>query len=218
MTTASSQFQILFVFTREKFLKENPVGTRVKGKVQHMTEYGAFVELIEGLEGLLHVQDLSWTRRYNHPFELLKKGQEIEVMIVSAEPENRKIGLSLRALTPDPWPSIAERYPSGTVVEGKVTKIAPFGVFIEIEKDLDGLVHLSELPVRLPGHLKRAAPRQPVKGQKPAPAGAEGAEAVQPDAVIEFLQTQYKVGDPLQARVLRVDEEQRRVALSLKRV
>ncbi len=209
----------------EGFLKDHPVGSHVTGRVQHMTEYGAFVELADGIEGLLHVQDISWTRRYNHPFECLKKGQELEVMITSAEPENRKVSLSLKALLPDPWPSIAERYPSGTLVEGKVTKIAPFGVFIEIEKDLDGLAHLSELPVRLPAHLKKAttaAPRRPAKPE--IKAGAAAAQNVpeigdaQPEAVTAFLESQYKVGDTLQARVLRVDEEQRRIALSLKRV
>ena len=203
----------------ESFLKNHPVGSRLTGKVQHMTEYAAFVELSEGIEGLLHVQDLSWTRRYNHPFELLKKGQEIEVLITAADPDNRKVSLSLKALQPDPWASLSEKYPSGTLVEGKVTKIAPFGVFIEIEKDLDGLAHLSELPVRLPAHLKRAPAKRPAKGEKAPAAGAEtGAEITQPDAVIAFLETQYKVGDTLQARVLRVDEEQRRIALSLKRV
>ena len=209
----------------ETFLKEHPVGSRITGKVQHMTEYGAFVELVEGIEGLLHVQDLSWTRRYNHPFEFLKKGQELEVLITAADPDNRKVSLSLKALQTDPWASIAERFPTGTLVEGKITKIAPFGVFIEIEKDLDGLAHLSELPVRLPAHLKRVA-KKPAKGEKAAPppaaaavpAGVEGATEVQPEAVVAFLESQYKVGDPLQARVLRVDEEQRRIALSLKRV
>ncbi len=202
----------------EAFLKEHPVGSRLMGKVQHLTEYGAFVELAEGIEGLLHVQDISWTRRYNHPFEVLKKGQEVEVMIVSADPENRKVSLSLKALTPDPWPSLVSRFPAGTTVEGPITKIASFGVFVEIDKDLDGLVHLSELPVRLPAHLKRgggrrqAAPPQKPEEGKPA----VGAEA-QPEAVAAFLETQFKVGDRVQARVLRVDEEQRRIALSLKK-
>ncbi len=161
---------------------------------------------------MLHVQDLSWTRRYNHPFECLKKGQEIEVAIVSAEPENRKIGLSLKTLTPDPWPSIAERYPSGTLVEGKVTKIASFGIFVEIEQDLDGLAHLSELPIRLPANLKRSG-RRGAKGEESGESPQQ-----QPEAIISFLEGHYKVGDTLQTRVLRVDEEQRRIALSLKRV
>lgn len=209
----------------EGFVKSHPVGSRINGKVQHMTEYGAFVELENGIEGLLHVQDLSWTRRYNHPFECLKKGQEIEVMISSADVDGRKIALSLKALQPDPWSSIADKFPSGTLVDGKVSKIAPFGIFVEIEKDLDGLVHLSELPVRLPAHLKRSGPpapavKTPVKGaEKAAGSPEEGAAGdVQPEEVVKFLETQYKVGDPLQARVIRVDEEQRRIALSLKRV
>ncbi len=204
----------------EAYLKEHPVGARVTGRVQHLTEYGAFVELAEGIEGLLHVQDLSWTRRFNHPFECLKKGQEIEVMILSSDSENRKVGLSLKALTPDPWPTIAQRYPSGALVEGPITKIASFGIFVEIEKDLDGLVHLSELPVRLPEHLKRSpGRRQPPKvdKSKQAPESAE-INDIQPEAVAAFLETQFKAGDTVQARVLRVDEEQRRIALSLKRV
>jgi len=198
----------------EGFLNEHPVGSKITGRVQHMTEYGAFVELAEGIEGLLHVQDLSWTRRYNHPYECLKKGQELEVQIISAEPSNRKIGLSLKVLSPDPWSEIAGRYPSGTLVEGKITKIAPFGIFIEVEQDLDGLAHLSELPVRMPANLKRPG-RRGIRGQQPAE--AEGAEN-QPEAITAFLETQFKVGDPIQARVLRVDQEQRRIALSLKRV
>jgi small subunit ribosomal protein S1 len=209
----------------ERFLKEHPVGSRVRGKIQHMTEYGAFVELAEGVEGLLHVQDISWTRRYNHPFECLKKGQEVEAVIVSADPENRKIGLSMKALTPDPWPSIVERYPSGTLVEGKVTKVAPFGIFIELEENLDGLAHLSELPVRLPNHLK-GGKRRKAKGKEKeisettdSSAQATSSQAQnESDALVAFLETYYKVGDTLQARVLRVDPEQRRIALSLKRV
>ena len=196
----------------EAFIHEHPVGSRLSGKVQHLTEYGAFVELAEGIEGLLHVQDLSWTRRYNHPFEALKKGQDLEVAIVSADPENRKISLSVKSLTPDPWPEITQRYPSGTLVQGVITKIAPFGIFVEIEKDLDGLVHLSELPINLPSHLKGRSRRK----QPPQAAASESTEA-QPEAVAAFLETQFKVSDTVQARVLRIDEDQRRIALSLKR-
>lgn len=204
----------------EAFVKEHPIGSRLSGRVQHLTEYGAFVELAEGIEGLLHIQDLSWTRRYNHPSECLKKGQEIEVAVISAEPENRKIGLSLKALAPDPWTEIADKYPAGTLVEGKVTKIAAFGLFVEIEKDLDGLVHLSELPVRLPAHLKKVGGgrRAPATKTGQTDTATDAAEGQQPEAVTQFLETQFKVGDPVQARVLRVDGDQRRIALSMKRV
>ncbi len=208
----------------EAYLKDHPVNSRVTGRVQHLTEYGAFVELADGIEGLLHVQDLSWTRRYNHPSECLKKGQEVEMVIVSAEPENRKIGLSLKAAAPDPWTAISEKFPAGTLVEGKITKVASFGIFVEIEKDLDGLVHLSELPVRLPAHLKRSGRKAAAPGKAAAPpvqpvdpAAAEVGD-VQPEAVTAFLETQFKVGDTVQARVLRVDGDQRRIALSMKRV
>ncbi|MBI1953102.1 MAG: 30S ribosomal protein S1 [Candidatus Omnitrophica bacterium] len=197
----------------EAFVKDHPAGSKLTGRVRHMTEYGAFVELTEGIDGLLHVQDLSWTRRYNHPSEILKKGQEIETVILSADPENRKIALSLKLLTEDPWTKMAERYPQGTFVEGAITKIAPFGLFVELEKDLDGLVHLSELPVRLPSHLRRGG--RPAKGAQPE-AGAETAAAA-PEAITAFLETQFKVGDRVEARVLRVNEEERRIALSLKR-
>lgn len=198
----------------EKFIETHPVGSRLKGKVRHMTEYGAFVEIAEGIEGLLHVQDLSWTRRYNHPYEALKKGEEIEVQVISADPENRKISLSVKALTSDPWGEIAQKYPPGTLVEGKITKVAPFGVFIEVEPDLDGLAHLSELPVKLPSHLKGARRRAK---DKAAQGAAEGAES-ESQAVVLFLESQFKAGQTVQARVLRVDEEGRRIALSLKRV
>ncbi len=202
----------------EAYLKEHPVGSRVTGHVRHMTEYGAFVELAEGIDGLLHVQDLSWTRRFNHPSETLKKSQEVEAVIVASDAENRKISLSLKALTEDPWPKIGQRYPQGTFVEGTITKVAPFGIFVELEKDLDGLVHLSELPVRLPPHLRRT--RHPPSSAQPAgrPAGQEAAaEAAAPEAITAFLETQFKVGEQVQARVLRVNEEERRIALSLKR-
>lgn len=141
-------------------------------------------------------RDLSWTRRYNHPSEVLKKGQKIDVMIMSVDPESRKIGLGYKQLTPDPWSDIISRYPSGTLVEGKITKIANFGLFVELEKDLDGLVHLSELPVRLPAE--------------------EGARTK--ESVVAKLESMFKVGDPVKAKVLRLDDDQRRIALSMRRV
>ncbi|PIQ81950.1 MAG: 30S ribosomal protein S1 [Candidatus Omnitrophica bacterium CG11_big_fil_rev_8_21_14_0_20_64_10] len=195
----------------EAFVAAHPIGSQVTGKVQHLTDYGAFVNLAEGIDGLLHVQDLSWTRRVGHPSELLNKGDEIQVQIISADPANQKVGLSLKALTEDPWAGMADRYPAGTLVDGKVTKIAGFGLFIEIEKDLDGLAHLSELPVKLPANLKKGR-----RGEDGVEEGASSDSSADP--VVEFLERQYKVGDPIQARVIRVDTDQRRIALSLKRV
>jgi len=196
----------------DQYMQDHSVGDRITGKVQHLTDYGAFVNLSEGIDGLLHIQDLSWPRRFNHPSEFLNKGDDVEVQIISADPENRKIGLSIKALGEDPWPKMAEAYPAGTEVDGKVTKIASFGLFVEIDKDLDGLVHLSELPVKVPTESDRAdavADTAPVESESGAQEGAV-------DPTVQFLETQYHVGDPVHAQVLRVDEDQRRIALSLK--
>ncbi|MBI4227339.1 MAG: 30S ribosomal protein S1 [Candidatus Omnitrophica bacterium] len=187
----------------EIFAAQYPLGTRLSGRVKHLTDFGAFVELADGVDGLLHVQDLSWTRRYNHPSEVLKKGQKVDVMIMSVDPESRKIGLGYKQLMPDPWSDIVSRYPSGTLVEGKITKIANFGLFVELEKDLDGLVHLSELPVRLP--------------DRPAAAPAEEGARTK-EGVVAKLEAMFTVGDSVKAKVLRLDDEQRRIALSMRRV
>lgn len=121
-----------------------PVGSKVKGKVRTLTEYGAFVELEVGIDGLIHISDMSWAKRLTHPEEVLKKGQKVEAVVLSVDQENRKIALGLKQLTPDPWPEIVKRYPTGLEVEGIVTKATNFGVFVELEKDLEGLLHVSE--------------------------------------------------------------------------
>lgn len=119
-------------------------GDRVKGKVRHITDYGAFVELEEGIDGLVHVSDLSWTKKVAHPKDVLKKGDRVETVILSVDGVNRRIALGVKQLTPDPWDDIQARYASGTPVKGKVVKIANFGMFVELEKDLEGLLHISE--------------------------------------------------------------------------
>jgi len=121
------------------------VDSRVKGKVHTLTDYGAFVELEEGIDGLIHISDMTWTKRLAHPEEVLKKGQKIEAVVLSIDQENRKIALGLKQLTPDPWPEIVKKYPAGLEVEGTVAKVTNFGVFVELEEDLEGLLHISEL-------------------------------------------------------------------------
>jgi len=123
------------------------VGNKIKGKVRNMTDYGAFVELQEGIDGLIHVSDMSWTKRIAHPRDVLKKGQKVETLILNIDKEARKISLGLKQLTPDPWEKISEEYQTGKVVNGKITKITNFGVFIELETDLEGLVHISEIEI-----------------------------------------------------------------------
>jgi small subunit ribosomal protein S1 len=122
-----------------------PTGTRVKGKVRNLTAYGAFVELEEGIDGMIHVSDLSWTKKINHPSEVLKKGDEIEAEVLEIDKANQRISLSLKHLADDPWKSIEERYKIGDLVSGKVSKVASFGAFIQLADDIDGLVHISQI-------------------------------------------------------------------------
>lgn len=121
------------------------VGNQVKGTVNAVTDYGAFIELEEGVEGLVHVSDLSWTKRITHPKEVLKKGEEVETIILNVDEQNRRIALGIKQLAQDPWDEIAKKYEPGTEVDGKVTNITNFGVFVELEDDLEGLLHVSEI-------------------------------------------------------------------------
>ncbi len=123
-----------------------PPGTVVEGTVRNLTNYGAFVEIEEGIDGLLHVSDMSWTRKVSHPAEIVKKGDRIKCVVLEVDQEKQRIALGLKQMTEDPWlRAIPERYQPGLVVRGKVTKITNFGVFVELEPDLEGLLHISEL-------------------------------------------------------------------------
>ena len=159
-----------------------PVGTPVKGKVRSFIDYGAFIELEEGIDGLLHNTDISWTRKINHPSEVLKKGQKIDAVVLSVDADNRKLALGMKQLVADPWPEFVAKFQPGTVTEGAITKITNFGLFIELAPDLEGLAHISELPTETTGKLEEM----------------------------------YKVGDKANVKVLRVDDAERRIALSLK--
>lgn len=122
-----------------------PVGTKVTGKVRGFTDYGAFVELDSNLEGMIHISDMSWTKRINHPQDILKKGQKVEVVVLSVDAGNRRIALGLKQLQPNPWPEIASKYPLNTILEAEVANITDFGVFVMIEQDLEGLVYTNEI-------------------------------------------------------------------------
>jgi len=122
-----------------------PVGSKVKGKVRNFTAYGAFIELEEGIDGMIHVSDMSWTRKINHPSECLQKGQEVEAVVLDVSPKEQRISLGLKQAQTDPWTQIATKYAVGSVVKGKVSKIASFGAFIELEDGVDGLVHISQI-------------------------------------------------------------------------
>ncbi|WP_224983231.1 30S ribosomal protein S1 [Geomonas agri] len=132
-------------------------GERVSGKVVSLTDYGAFISLEDGIEGLVHVSEMSWTRRVRHPSEILKVGEEVEAVILGVDPGNRRISLGLKQTEVNPWTVIGERYPVGTKIEGQIKNITDFGVFIGIEDGIDGLVHVSDISwtrrVKHPGEL-----------------------------------------------------------------
>ncbi|PYQ62480.1 MAG: 30S ribosomal protein S1 [Acidobacteria bacterium] len=122
-----------------------PLGTKVRGKVVSLTDYGAFVELEEGVEGLIHVSEMSWTRKVRNPSKILSVGEEVEAVVSDVNVANRRISLSLKALEQNPWDTAAERYPVGSVVNGKVRNLTDFGAFVELEEGIDGLIHISDM-------------------------------------------------------------------------
>ncbi len=122
-----------------------PVGSKVHGKVRNFTAYGAFVELEEGVDGMIHISDMSWTRKINHPSECLQKGEEVDAVVLDVNTREQRISLGLKQVQTDPWSDITAKYPVGMVVKGKVSKVASFGAFIELEDGVDGLVHISQI-------------------------------------------------------------------------
>jgi small subunit ribosomal protein S1 len=122
-----------------------PAGTKVKGKVRNLTSYGAFVELEEGIDGMIHVSDMSWTRKINHPSEVMKKGDEVEATVLEVDRPNQRIALGMKQLGTDPWETIDTLYKVGDLVTGKVTKLASFGAFVGLQHEIDGLVHISQI-------------------------------------------------------------------------
>ncbi len=168
----------------ERVAEKYPPGSVVEGKVRNIANYGAFVEIEEGIDGLLHVSDLSWTKKIGHPSEVLKKGESVRAVVLSVDQEKQRIALGLKQMQEDPWTTvIPANYRAGQVVRGQVTKIANFGVFVELEPGLEGLLHISEIS----------------------------------DQKIEKPEDQLKVGQDLEVKILRVDSDERKIGLSLKR-
>lgn len=159
-----------------------PIGTKIKGKVRNLTAYGAFVEMEEGIDGMIHVSDLSWTRKVNHPSEALKKGDEIEAVVIEIDKANQRISLGVKQLDGDPWSDIDSKFHVGDLVKGTVAKIASFGAFIQLKDEIDGLVHISQLSE---DHINR-------------------------------VKDVLKIGQEVEARVIKVDKVERRVGLSIK--
>ena len=168
----------------ERVAEKYPPGSVVEGKVRNIANYGAFVEIEEGIDGLLHVSDLSWTKKIGHPSEVLKKSESVRAVVLSVDQEKQRIALGLKQMQEDPWQTvIPANYRPGMVVKGHVTKIANFGVFVELEPGLEGLLHISEIS----------------------------------DQKVEKPEDLVKVGQEVEVKILRVDSDERKIGLSLKR-
>lgn len=161
-----------------------PIGSTVKGEVRNLTPYGAFLGMEEGIDGMIHVSDLSWTRKINHPSEVLNKGDEVEATVLSIDKENQRVSLGIKQLDGDPWADIDDSFKVGDLVKGTVAKIASFGAFVNLENDIDGLIHISQLS----------------------------------EDHVEKVKDVIKVGDEIEARVIKVDKVERRIGLSIKAV
>jgi small subunit ribosomal protein S1 len=123
----------------------HPIGSTIRGKVKSITDFGVFVEIEPGIDGLVHISDLSWTKKVRHPSEVYKKGDEVEAVVLGIEVEHERVSLGVKQLTPDPWDTVAQRYPLNNRVNGKVSSVADFGVFVELEEGIEGLIHISQL-------------------------------------------------------------------------
>jgi small subunit ribosomal protein S1 len=162
-----------------------PAGGKVKGKVVGVVDYGVFVELEQGIEGLVHVTEMSWSKKAQHPSKVAKVGEEVDVVVLDIKPSDRRVSLGIKQALPDPWLLVADKYPVGTIVTGKIRNIAEFGAFVEIEEGFDGLVHVGD--VSWTERIKN------------------------PHEV-------FKKGEPVTAKVLKIDPENRRVSLGIKQV
>jgi small subunit ribosomal protein S1 len=162
-----------------------PTGTRVQGKVVGVTDYGAFVQIEPGVEGLVHVSEMSWSKHVKHPSKIVKAGDEVEVLVLEVKTDQRRISLGLKQALPDPWEAAAQKYPVGTIVSGRIRNLADFGAFVELEEGMEGLIHISDV-----SWTER----------------------------IKHPSEKFKKGDTVEAKVLKVDSQNRRLSLGIKQV
>jgi len=168
----------------EELEDTHPEGSIIEGKVRNLTEFGAFVEITDGIDGLIHVSDMSWTKRVKHPSEILKKGDIVRARITNIDVENQRVSLSIKEFMPNEWQDFADRHRTGDVLDGRVVNVTDFGLFIDIYNGLEGLAHISEIEV---------------------PSGSK-------------LEDHYKVGDWVRTRILRIEEDEKKVGLSMRGV
>jgi small subunit ribosomal protein S1 len=168
----------------EQLVSKYPVGSKIEGKVRNLTEFGAFVEVEEGIDGLIHISDLSWTKRVKHPSEILKKGDTVQAVVLNIDAENQRLSLGLKQLATNIWDEFFAHHKPGDLVEGKVARITNFGVFVELHEGIEGLVHVSELD----------------------------------DKKLDKPEQHFKVGDQLQLKIVKVNEAEKKIALSVRAV
>ena len=166
----------------EVIAKKYPINSTVKGKVRNLTSYGAFVEIQDDIDGMIHVSDMSWTRKINNPAEVLKKGDEVEAVVLEINPEQQRISLGIKQLHEDPWEKINELFKIDDLVKGKVTKITSYGAFVELVNGIDGLIHITQLS----------------------------------DKKVNRVKDVLNLGDEIEAKVIKIDTDERRIALSMR--
>jgi small subunit ribosomal protein S1 len=186
-----------------------PVGAKVHGRVLSVTDYGAFVELEQGIEGLVHLSEMTWSKRLKHPSKLVKPGDEVDTVVLSVNPADRRISLGMKQLLENPWENLTDKYPQGTIVEGRVRNLTDFGAFVEIEDGIDGLVHVSNLSwtkrVKHPSEVvkKGEKVKAVVLGVEPQNRRLSlGIKQMQPDVWESFFAT-HRVGDVVHGKILR---------------
>ena len=186
-----------------------PIGAQVRGRILSVTDYGAFVELEQGIEGLVHVSEMTWSKRMKHPSKMVKPGDEVDTIILSVNPNDRRISLGMKQLQDNPWEQLEDKYPVGAVIEGRVRNLTDFGAFIEIEDGIDGLVHVSNLSwtkrIKHPSEVLKKGEKIKaiVLGVEPENRRLSlGVKQLQPD-VWETFFAQHRVGDVIKGKVLR---------------
>ncbi len=186
-----------------------PIGAQVKGRVLSVTDYGAFIELEQGIEGLVHVSEMTWSKRMKHPSKMVKPGDEVDTIILSVNPNDRRISLGMKQLQDNPWEALEDKYPTGAIIEGRVRNLTDFGAFIEIEDGIDGLVHVSNLSwtkrIKHPSEVlkKGEKVRAIVLGVEPENRRLSlGVKQLQPDVWDTFF-AQHRIGDVIKGKVLR---------------
>jgi small subunit ribosomal protein S1 len=168
----------------EQLAEKYPIGSRIQGKVRNLTEFGAFVEVEEGIDGLIHISDLSWTKRVKHPSEMLKKGDTVDAIVLSIDAENQRLSLGLKQLATDVWDDFFSQHKVGDVVEGRIVRLTTFGAFAEVIEGIEGLIHISELD----------------------------------DKRVENPEAQFKVGDAYAMKIIKVNETEKKIGLSIRAV